>query len=157
MEFKAYSGLFKLLNACLLRNSKVYSLFQRNFRKGVLVLSPVCLFASPWTVAHQVPLSMEFFRQAYWSGLPCPSPGDLPDREIKPMSPASPALQADSLPLSYWGNNFPLRSYKFPLEGEAIYIYLITFRQFLHIHTLLYFIILLIIPSNKVVCHRKPG
>ena len=100
-----YSGLFKLLNGCLLRNSKVYSLFQRNFRRGVLVLIPVCLFASPWTVAHQVLLSMEFFRQEYWSRLPCLSPGNLPDREIKPMSPASPALRADSLPLSYWGND----------------------------------------------------
>ena len=40
----------------------------------------------------QAPLSMEFSRQEYWSGLPFPSPGDLPDPEIKPMSPASPAL-----------------------------------------------------------------
>ena len=100
-----FSGLFKLLNGCLLRNSKVYSLFQTNFRRGVLVLIPVCLFASPWTVAHQVPLSMEFFRQEYWDRLPCLSPGNLPDGEIKPMSPVSPALQADSLPLSYWGND----------------------------------------------------
>ena len=43
------------------------------------------------------------------------------------------------------------------LEGEAIYIYFIAFREFLHIHTSLHFIILLIIPSNKAVCHRKPG
>ena len=44
---------------------------------------------------------MGFSRQEYWSGLPCPPPGDLPDPGIRPMSPASPALQADSLPLSH--------------------------------------------------------
>ena len=43
-------------------------------------------------------------RQEYWSGLPCPSAGALPDPGIKPTSPASPALQADSLPLSHWGS-----------------------------------------------------
>ena len=41
-------------------------------------------FSAPWTVAHQAPLSMEFSRQEYWSGLPFPSPGDLPDPGIKP-------------------------------------------------------------------------
>ena len=45
-------------------------------------------FATPWTVAHQTPLFMEFSRQEFWSGLPFPSPGDLPDSGIKPMSPA---------------------------------------------------------------------
>ena len=58
-------------------------------------LSRVQLFATPWTVAHQAPPSMEFSRQAYWSGLPFPSPGDLPDPGIKP---GSPTLQADALP-----------------------------------------------------------
>ena len=48
-----------------------------------------------WTVVHQASLSMGFSKQEYWSGLPFPSPGDLPDPEIKP---ASPALQANSLP-----------------------------------------------------------
>ena len=47
---------------------------------------------TPWTVACQAPLSMEFFRQEYWSGLPCFSPGDLPDPGIKPVSLMSPAL-----------------------------------------------------------------
>ena len=51
----------------------------------------------PGTVAHHAPLSMEFSRQEYWNGLPCPPPGDLPDPGIKPVSPVSPALQADSL------------------------------------------------------------
>ena len=50
---------------------------------------------TPWTVAHQAPLSMGFSRQEYWSGLPFPSPGDLPDPGTEP---GSPALQADSLP-----------------------------------------------------------
>ena len=49
----------------------------------------------PGTVAHQAPLSMGFSRQEYWSGLPFPSPGDLPHPGIKPESPA---LQADDLP-----------------------------------------------------------
>ena len=48
----------------------------------------------PWTVAHQAPLSMEFSRQEYWGRLPFPFPGELPDPELKPKSPA---LQADSL------------------------------------------------------------
>ena len=51
-------------------------------------LSRVRLFATPWTVAYQAPPSMGFSRQEYWSGLPFPSPGDLPDPGIKPRSPA---------------------------------------------------------------------
>ena len=49
--------------------------------------SPIWLFAILWTVTQQAPLSMGFFRQEYWSGLPCPPPGDLPDSGIKPASP----------------------------------------------------------------------
>ena len=56
-------------------------------------LSHVRLFATPWTVAYQVPLSMGFSRQYYWSGLPFPSPGDLPNTGTEPRSPA---LQMDS-------------------------------------------------------------
>ena len=55
-----------------------------------------------WTVARQGPLSMGVSRQEYWFGLPCPPPGDLPNPGIEPKSPVSPALQADSLPLSHW-------------------------------------------------------
>ena len=62
------------------------------------VLSHVRLFVTPWTVAHQAPLSMEFPRQEYWSGLPFFTPGDLLDPEIEPTSPVSCALQVDSLP-----------------------------------------------------------
>ena len=58
----------------------------------VCVLSPVQLFVTLWTVGHQAPLPMEFTRQEYWSGLPFPSPGDLPDPGIKTVSLMSPAL-----------------------------------------------------------------
>ena len=51
-------------------------------------LSRVLLFATPWTVAYYTPLSMRFSRQEYWSGLPFPSPEDLPDSGIEPRSPA---------------------------------------------------------------------
>ncbi len=61
----------------------------------VKLLSRVRLFATPWTVAHQAPLSMGFSRQEYWSGLPFPTPGDLPNPGIKP---GSPAWLADPLP-----------------------------------------------------------
>ena len=58
-------------------------------------LNHIRLFATPWTVARQAPLSMGFSRQEYWSGLPCPPPGDLPDPGVKPT------LLVDSLPLSH--------------------------------------------------------
>ena len=71
-------------------------------------LSHVRLFATPWTVAYQVPPSMGFSRQECWSGLPFPSPGDLPDPGIEPRSPA---LQADALPSEPPGK---------PLEAHTI-------------------------------------
>ena len=61
----------------------------------VKFLRRVRLFATPWTVAYQAPPFMGFSRQDCWSGLPFPSPGDLPDPGIEPRSPA---LQADALP-----------------------------------------------------------
>ena len=64
-------------------------------------LSRVRLFATPWTVAHQAPLSMGFSRQEYWSGLPFPSPGDLPTQGLNPGLPGLQsgrvALQAEAL------------------------------------------------------------
>ena len=71
--------------------------------------SHVQLCATLWIVAHQAPLSMEFSRQEYWSGLPFPSPGDLPHPGIEPRSPA---LKADSLPSE--------------LPGKSQYIYIYT-------------------------------
>ena len=67
---------------------------RRRERKKVKSLSCAWLFATPWSVACQAPLSMGFSRQEYWSGLPFPSPGALPDPGIEP---GSPALQAGSL------------------------------------------------------------
>ena len=60
-------------------------------------------FATPWTVVRQASLSKGFPRQEYWSGLPFPSPGDLLDSRTEP---ASPALQANSLPLSHQGSSW---------------------------------------------------
>ena len=67
-----------------------------NWQTKVIVksLSHVRLFATPWTTAYQAPPSVGFARQEYWNGLPCHPPGDLPDPQIKP---GSPALQVDSL------------------------------------------------------------
>ena len=65
-----------------------------NFKVKVKPLSRVRLFVTPWTVAYQAPQSMEFSRHEYWSGLPFPSPVDLPDPGSKP---GSPTLQADTL------------------------------------------------------------
>ena len=65
----------------------------------MILIVVVCLVefnsATPWTVAHQVPLSMEFSRQEYCNGLPFPHPGDLPDPGIEPVSSVSLALQVD--------------------------------------------------------------
>ena len=52
----------------------------------------VRLSATPWTVARQAPMSMGFSRQEYWSGLPCPPPGNLPGPGTEPVAPAPPAL-----------------------------------------------------------------
>ena len=60
--------------------------------RGLSCFSCVQLLATLWTVAHQAPLPMGFSRQEYWSGLPCPPPGDLPGPGIKPVSLASLAL-----------------------------------------------------------------
>ena len=81
-EKKVYPGRGK--NACILSH-----------------FSSVWPFGTWWTVACQAPLSMGFFRQEFWSELPFPSPGNLPDPGIEPASPVSPALQVDSLLLSY--------------------------------------------------------
>ena len=61
----------------------------------VLVTQSCLTLCNPWTIVHQAPLSMEFSRQVYWSGLLFPLLGDLPDPGVEP---GSPELQADSLP-----------------------------------------------------------
>ena len=79
--------------SCLKINSRI-AFSSSSCNKHAFMLSHVRLFATPWTVAHQAPLSMEFSRREYWSGWPFPSPGDLPDPGIENRSPE---LQADSL------------------------------------------------------------
>ena len=64
------------------------------------LLNCLWLFATPWTVAHQAPLSMGFSRQKYWSGLPCPPPGDLPDLGIEHRVLMSPVLAGGSFTIS---------------------------------------------------------
>ena len=78
-------------------------------RARVLIASGVSNSATPWN-----PPSTGFPRQEYWSRWPCPPPGDLPDPGLKPVSPASPALQADSLPteppekpIPHFGQGYP--------------------------------------------------
>ena len=77
-------------------------------------LSRVRLFATPWTVAYQAPSSTGFSWQEYWSGLPFPSPGDLPNPGIEP---GSPAFQADTLTFEPPGN------IKLTLKWFKIYVY----------------------------------
>ena len=83
---------------CMIKHSYNLSIspkYRLNSKLCAYLLSHVRLLATPWTVARQVPLSMGFSRQEYWSRLPFPSQRDLPDPGIKPRSPT---LQVDSLP-----------------------------------------------------------
>ena len=71
-----------------------------------MLIAQLCLtLVTPRIVASQAPLSMGFSKEEYWSGLPFPPPGDLPNPETEPTPPVSPALQVDSLspePLGRW-------------------------------------------------------
>ena len=82
-------------NIPMARTIQVYIYYLR-----VCLLSHVQLFGTPWTVACQAPLSMGFSREEYWSGLPFPSPGELPDPGIESGSPACGQILYH---LSYWG------------------------------------------------------
>ena len=81
--------------------------------------SHVRLSATPWIVACQAPLSMEFARQEYWSGLPFPSPGGLPEPGIKPVSLA---LQADSLLLSWQGSPVNFKSVEQKVSSHFLWV-----------------------------------
>ena len=88
------------------------------------VASVVSDSVTPWTVACQTPLPMGFSRQGYWSGLPCPPPGDLPSPGVKPRSPT---LKVDSLPAEPQGKlknigvgSLSLLQQIFPTQGEGI-------------------------------------
>ena len=74
---------------------------------GILVAKLCPPLVTPSTVACQAPLSMEFSRQEYWSGLPFPPLGHLPNQGIEPLSPVSPTLQAGSLPTEPLGKPYP--------------------------------------------------
>ena len=76
------------------------------FNKGCVCSVMSNYFATPWTVACQAPLSVGFFRQEYWSGLPFPSPGDCPNPVIKLTSLESWHWQVNSLPLESPGKPF---------------------------------------------------
>ena len=96
-------ALTQSINQMFFWNSFAFYMIQQMLKfdhttSGVYVLSRfshVQLFMTLWTVTHQAPLSMGFSRQEYWSGLPCPPPGDLPNPGIEP---GPPALQVNSLP-----------------------------------------------------------
>ena len=110
------------------RNAEISMAFQGAGERNIKILvqkwaygTPVCvcqflsrvrLFVTPWTVAHQAPLSMGLSRQEYWRGLSFPSPGDLPDSEIEP---GSPVLQADPLP-----SELPGEPYSTPIQQATI-------------------------------------
>ena len=81
------------------------------------LLSCVRLFAAPWAVAHQAPLPVEFPRQEYWSGLPFPPLGDLPNPGFEPTSPAAPAL-AGRFFTTTWEAQFIMT----PLNFQSTYL-----------------------------------
>ena len=84
------------------------------------LFSRVWLFAILWTIACQAPLSMGFSKQEYWSELPFPFPGHLPDPGIARESLAAPALQADSLPLNHQGSPLALSISQFGLTAFQV-------------------------------------
>ena len=85
-------------------------------RRVMKSLSRVRLFATPWTVAYQAPPSMGSSRQEYWSRLPFPSPGNLPNPGIEPKSPV---LQADSLPTELQGKPWKMKVSFLSLASES--------------------------------------
>ena len=115
--------------------------YQSNYESKIIERKKVCwslshvrLFATPCAVAHQASLSMEFSRQEYWNGLPCPTPGDLPSPGIEARSPE---LQADSLPLSHQGGPcYTLYEYIFAiLLSEKWYLTVMTlYLTLLHLN-----------------------
>ena len=85
------------------KNEKTYFCFLQKDESKSLVTSRVRLFMTPWTVAYQAPPSMGFSRKEYWSGLPFPSPEDLPDPGTEPRFPT---LWTDALPSEPPGKSF---------------------------------------------------
>ena len=99
------------------RVGRLSSLWKVKVKVKLTSLSLIRLFVTPWTVAHQDPLSMGYSRQVYWSGLLFPSPGDLPDPGIEPRSPT---LQADTLTSEPPGKLGSVEAqHKFSCEGAC--------------------------------------
>ena len=104
-------------------NYEYISILYWSLVSEVKLLSHVRLFAIPWTVAYQSPPPMEFSRQEYWSGLPFPTPGDLPDPE---MEPRSPTLQADALSPELPGKQFSSTFYGYMVDFQKKMCIIIT-------------------------------
>ena len=105
---------------------------------GAQSVSCVWLFATQWTAARQVPLSMEFSRQEYWSGLSFPTPGDFPKPEIRPMSLVSPTPAGRSLTTDPPGtpmtlHNSPIVSRFWSSDSKFIYLQLMNIEITFHI------------------------
>ena len=99
----------------------------------MLACSVVFDSETPWTIARQTLLPVEFSQQEYWSGLPFLTLGDLPDPGIKLASPVSPALERDSLPLSYWGSPFSYACIFYFSKVIPCYIYQCLVNCFYHL------------------------
>ena len=90
--------LFSHTMYCFVLKADTHTHTYKQLKVKVNSLSRVRLFATSWTVAYQAPPSVGFSRQEYWSGLPSPSPGDLPNPGIEPRSPALQAGASTSAP-----------------------------------------------------------
>ena len=102
MSSKAQVLVHKIEQFHRFSHSLIFSQYHSLTYPAADVIGKSCpTFVTPWTVAHQAPLSMGFHRQEYWSALPCPPPGNLPDPGIEPRSPT---LQAYSLLPSHQGS-----------------------------------------------------
>ena len=107
---------------CCLPLKELVLQFLLKWKWKCYLLSPVRLFGTPWTAAHQAPLSMIFPRQEYWSGLPFPSLGDLSDPGIEPRSLA---LQVDSLPSEPPGKPESTKQlYLLPLKLSQVHLFM---------------------------------
>ena len=124
-------------------------------------LSRVWLFVTPWTIAYQAPPSIRFSRQEYWSGLPFPSPGDLPDPGIEPQSPA---FQADALTSEPPGKPPNIHSVQFSSVLSLSHVWLFTTPWIAACQTSLSITISwsslkltsieLVMPSSHLILHR---
>ena len=127
--------LLFLVRICKLSKFQLYNTVLSTMC-GWVLLNRVWLFATPWTVAHQAPLSTEFSRQQYCGGLPFPSPGDHPDPGIEP---GSLTLQTDSLPSEPPGINTFKNTLKLP-TWIKLFVYALPYQP-LNIFKWLFYVI----------------